>query len=236
MRRDLGGNREKTLIHDCGGAGNGDTNSWCCAGVEGVTGQGTDCCSSNASTFSGPFPYSTVTVIKAVPRSLVAMSSSVSSRTSLSSSSSAIASSSASLEPSSTEPTTKGTPLPASASVTSATAASSSNSKSSQSHPTSHATAIGAAIGVPIGVLLMAFLLYLLHRERRTKKQIHDLQAHMQNRERQSSEHNLPTPEYQDVSKPPVPQNYELDTGIDRGELTAGYNVHEAAGRGRSEI
>ena len=99
-------------------------------------------------------------------------------------------------------------------------------------HTTSQAAAIGAGIGVPIGILLLASLLYLLYRERRTKKQIHDLQAHVQKAERQSTDLNkqvLPGAGEQDTSRSPA--RFEMDTGMDRGELAAGYSMHEMAGR-----
>ena len=58
----------------------------------------------------------------------------------------------------------------------------------------------------------------------------------MQKADRQPSERHLPVSGYQDVPNVSAPQEYELDTGIDRGELTAGYDVHEVAGRGRLEM
>lgn len=58
----------------------------------------------------------------------------------------------------------------------------------------------------------------------------------MQKAERQSSEHNAPTAGDHEIAMFPSQPNYELDTGINRGELPAGYNHHEIAGRQRSEV
>ena len=77
-----GGSEDQTLLHDCGGSGNGDTNSWCCAGVEGTTGQGQDCCSTNATTSLDSYPYSTITVVTALSTNSAAAASTTSSSSS----------------------------------------------------------------------------------------------------------------------------------------------------------
>lgn len=74
---------------------------------------------------------------------------------------------------------------------------------------------------------MLAALVYLLHRERKTKKQIRDLQAHMQRPEGKPSEQDMP----ELTSKTSPRANLELDPGIDRGELMAGDGRHEMAGR-----
>ena len=199
--------------------------------MQGVTGQGADCCSANATTTLESFPYSTLTVIGAVSRS-----STASSQASLLSSSLAISSGSSAIQPSSSGPTTTGVQNPSSTSATTAFAASSSKPAGPQPHSASHAVAIGVGVGVPVGLLLLAFLLYLLYRERRTKQEIHDLQEHIQKAERKSLEPEVPTFGAHENSKRSTLANHELDTGLDRGELTAGYGRHELEGRQRLEV
>jgi len=78
---------------------------------------------------------------------------------------------------------------------------------------------------------LLVALLYLLHREQKTKKQIRDLQAHMQGPESKPSEQDVLSAGTEWTSKTPARANFELETGIDRGELPASDGRHEMAGK-----
>ena len=204
------GNEDQTLVHDCGGSGDGHTNSWCCAGVEGTTGQGQDCCSLNATTSLSSYPYSTITVITAVSRSSTAVSSisSTSSSSSLDSLPTLLTSSMSTLS------ILSSTGLPPSPSPTSTPSAPapSSNQRS---------VALGAGIGVPLGVLVLAAIAMLLYRDRRNKKAIQDLQASLPtNRKAIFDQQPL------NISGPPNGR-HELPPGIDRGELSTGREHQE---------
>ena len=269
MSHSLGGNEDKTIVHNCGGSGYvlssssvavckprdnhivlvlrlisccsehdnpnsciinraGDTNKWCCAGVQGVTGEGEDCCSTKATTTLESFPYSTVRVIKAVSRPTSASSSSPTPPSSPSStppsSSLSTTSSSASLttqQPLVSDPS-KASPLisPTEALPPSATAI--------QQPSDSRNIAIGAGVGVPLGILALGATAMLLYRDRRVKKQIRQLQEHLRTGSEIPLQQNV-----QGEAKAPsyVYGEAELETGIDRAELRASDQSHEAPGR-----
>ena len=201
-----GGNEEQTLVHDCGGSGDGDTNSWCCAGVEGTNGQGQDCCSLNATTSLDSYPYSTITVITARRMS----STAVSSISSTSSSSSLESTPTPSISSMSTSSILSSPDLPPSPSPTSTPSVPASSFNN-------HSVAYGAGIGVPLGVLIFAALAMLLYRDRRNKKAIQNLQASLStNRKAISDQEPL------DISGGPPHRRNELSGGIDRGELPTG--------------
>lgn len=211
-------------MHNCGGAGDGDENSWCCAGVEGTTGQGQDCCSTNATTTLGPYPYSTITVISSATRSSTSTSSSV--QTSSFSSLSPAGASSSSSGPSSSSP------RPSSDSSTSPfTSTSPSTTPGPTAQPTdNHSVALGAGIGVPLGVLLLVILGLLIYRDRRTRKRIADLQNLMSNAKGPTSGQTVS--EIEGFGH----QLHELPTGLDRGELPNGYENHELPDGPRQEM
>lgn len=103
----------------------------------------------------------------------------------------------------------------------------------------SQAATIGVSVGVPVGCLLLALLLYLLYRERRTKRQIRDLQAHMQKTESQPRDQNgrnHPESGFHGDPKISGQWTHELETGPDRRELSGGNENHEMAGRPRWEM
>ena len=208
-----GGNDDQTLVHDCGGSGDGDTNSWCCAGEQGTTGQGQDCCSTNATTTLPSFPYSTITVITAASTS----SSNIFPIILSSSSSSAHKPSSISQLTTSSHSSRNKSPT----STERAPAIVTQNSKpvDSPSHDSSHSLAIGAGVGVPLGTILFVGLIILLYRMKSIKRQMIELRSHMSKAQASASE--------QDIAKTPLQVSYELETGIDRGELSAGHMRHE---------
>lgn len=83
-------------------------------------------------------------------------------------------------------------------------------------------------MGIPLGILALGATAMLLYRDRRVKKQIRQLQEYV----RAGSE----GPTQQNVQDEPKAPTYvygeaELETGIDRGELIAGDQSHEAPDR-----
>ena len=81
-------------------------------------------------------------------------------------------------------------------------------------------------MGVPLGILALGATALLLYRDRRIKKQICQLQDHLKD----NSESTSPKGE-EEGAKDPVFNEVELETRVDRGELGAGHNSHEAPGR-----
>ncbi|MCJ1272509.1 hypothetical protein MMC21_000295 [Puttea exsequens] len=190
-----GGNEDQTLIHNCAGSGDGDTNDWCCAGVQGTTGQGQDCCSTNATTSLDSYPYSTITVITSISNSSTATFKTT---TSPSSSSGSVASRSSSLGTTSSTaavPTGTSTLAPATPTNTPQTS-------------NNHAATIGAAVGVPLGLLLLAGIAFLVYRDRKNDKRIRALQATAPRKEISEQD-----PE---EFRRAYNENYELPTGLDR--------------------
>ena len=81
-------------------------------------------------------------------------------------------------------------------------------------------------MGVPLGILAFGATALLLYRDRRVKKQIRQLQDHLKDSSDSPNQQGE-----QEESKDNVSDEIELETGIDRGELGAGHDRHEAPGR-----
>ena len=81
-------------------------------------------------------------------------------------------------------------------------------------------------MGVPLGILAFAATALLLYRDRRIKKQIRQLQDHLKDSSESPTQQGV-----QEESKDIVSNEIELETGVDRRELEAGHDSHEAPGR-----
>lgn len=86
-------------------------------------------------------------------------------------------------------------------------------------------------MGVPLGLLALGATTLLLYRDRRIKKQIRQLQDHLKDNSEIPSQQGV-----EEGPKDPVISEAELETGIDRGELGAGHDSHEAPDRQLHEM
>ena len=73
---------------------------------------------------------------------------------------------------------------------------------------------------------MLVVIVMLLYRDRRVKKEIRQLQNHLKSNNESQTQHGI-----QNELNASVYGEVELDIGVDRGELRADHDHHEAFGR-----